>query len=483
MPQAIQRVDSAHFAWVSCVPVAFLPIAITEVLRGVEARACTIRARTSWRAASVAALPGLVLPYFTVRTYTDYSLQSFGYHRIAYKIEHKGRIFYYGRPDAATPPTSCCPWSDRISKPGDRLFVGPDRPAQDAVQRRVPLLHAARPRPGDVLHRDGPRRGQRARARGWPTTCAPPTSRSCRRSGTTGTSRTTPASSARTEPNRDPEAGLLSRRSRSGAAVSTSSTGAATSSHVSCRTCARSSSSRPTSKRRTSTSSSGAHAPRSRARTFSSSTTTAPTAPPTSPRRPPPSSGGIDVLRRPAKQGLGSAYRAGFAIGLDKGYDVLVQIDADLSHDPAVLPNLLAARSSAAPTSPSARGTCPGARSRTGRGSGGRCRATATATPPSCSGRESRTPRPGTASTAPTRSKAIDYATTRAKGYGFQIETAVPRAWRGAAASPRSPIVFTDRVRGYSKMTWGIFAEELLLVTWWGIRDRARRLWRRRRPG
>jgi len=38
------------------------------------------------------------------------------------------------------------------------------------------------------------------------------------------------------------------------------------------------------------------------------------------------------------------------------------------------------------------------------------------------------------------------------------------------------PIVFADRVRGYSKMTWGIFAEELLLVTWWGLRDRVLRL-------
>jgi len=51
--------------------------------------------------------------------------------------------------------------------------------------------------------------------------------------------------------------------------------------------------------------------------------------------------GNIDVLRRPAKTGLGSAYRAGFAIGLEKGYEVVVQIDADLSHDPAVLPELL----------------------------------------------------------------------------------------------------------------------------------------------
>jgi hypothetical protein len=42
------------------------------------------------------------------------------------------------------------------------------------------------------------------------------------------------------------------------------------------------------------------------------------------------------------------------------------------------------------------------------------------------------------------------------------------------------PIEFTDRVRGYSKMTWGIFAEELLLVTWWGFRDRVLRLGRSR---
>ena len=53
--------------------------------------------------------------------------------------------------------------------------------------------------------------------------------------------------------------------------------------------------------------------------------------------------GGIEVLRRPRKMGLGSAYRAGHAIGMARGYDVMVQIDADLSHDPAALPELLEA--------------------------------------------------------------------------------------------------------------------------------------------
>ena len=51
--------------------------------------------------------------------------------------------------------------------------------------------------------------------------------------------------------------------------------------------------------------------------------------------------GQIEVLRRPRKIGIGDAVRAGFTIGLDRGYDIVVQIDADLSHDPAALPDLL----------------------------------------------------------------------------------------------------------------------------------------------
>ncbi|HLX87652.1 MAG TPA: glycosyltransferase, partial [Acidimicrobiales bacterium] len=52
--------------------------------------------------------------------------------------------------------------------------------------------------------------------------------------------------------------------------------------------------------------------------------------------------GGVEVLRRPGKAGLGSAYRAGFAWGLDHGYDVMIEMDADLSHDPDALPGLVA---------------------------------------------------------------------------------------------------------------------------------------------
>ena len=64
-----------------------------------------------------------------------------------------------------------------------------------------------------------------------------------------------------------------------------------------------------------------------------------------------------------------------------------------------------------------------------------------------------------------------------AKGYGFQIELCYRcRQYGGRIAEV--PITFTDRVRGNSKMSAYIMAEDMLLVTWWGIRDRALKLWR-----
>jgi len=124
LPQAIQRVDSAHFAWVSCVPIAFLPIGISEVLKA-KAPRVRVRARSTIAGGSVLVFVCAVLPFFTARSYTDFSLQSVGIHRIAYKIENRGRIFYHGRPEAARAANELLPVADRISKPGERLFVGP----------------------------------------------------------------------------------------------------------------------------------------------------------------------------------------------------------------------------------------------------------------------------------------------------------------------------------------------------------------------
>src|SRR3954470_3883661 len=50
---------------------------------------------------------------------------------------------------------------------------------------------------------------------------------------------------------------------------------------------------------------------------------------------------GLDVLRRPGKAGLGSAYIAGFGSALERGAGYVVEMDADLSHDPADLPRLV----------------------------------------------------------------------------------------------------------------------------------------------
>jgi dolichol-phosphate mannosyltransferase len=189
--------------------------------------------------------------------------------------------------------------------------------------------------------------------------------------------------------------------------------------------------------------------------------------------------GDVDVLVRPAKKGLGSAYRSGFAIGLEKGYDTLVQIDADLSHDPAVLPTLLKEIETGADLAIGSRYVPGGSiphwpwfrRALSRYGNLYAAFVLATGTKDATSGY--RAYRADTL-------KAIDYSTTRAKGYGFQIESAYRvHQWGGRISEV--PIEFTDRVRGHSKMTWRIALEELSLVTWWGIRDRARRLWRRLR--
>jgi dolichol-phosphate mannosyltransferase len=185
--------------------------------------------------------------------------------------------------------------------------------------------------------------------------------------------------------------------------------------------------------------------------------------------------GQIQVFRRPGKEGLGVAYRAGLALGLEQGYDLLCHLDADLSHDPAVLPGLIDRL--AADNADLVIGSryVPGgsiphwpfyrrALSRVGNFYAGTILGTSV--------------RDNTSGYRVYRAeilKDIDYASTRAKGYGFMIETAY-RVWQHDGRISESPISFTDRIRGYSKMTLAVAAEELLLVTWWGIRDRARRL-------
>ena len=70
--------------------------------------------------------------------------------------------------------------------------------------------------------------------------------------------------------------------------------------------------------------------------------------------------------------------------------------------------------------------------------------------------------------------EAIDYQTTSADGYAFQVEMAY-RVRRAGGTIAEVPITFSDRVRGTSKMSTRIVVEAMLLVTWWAIRDRVLR--------
>jgi dolichol-phosphate mannosyltransferase len=187
--------------------------------------------------------------------------------------------------------------------------------------------------------------------------------------------------------------------------------------------------------------------------------------------------GQIDLLRRPEKKGLGEAYRAGFAVGIGRGYDVLVQMDADLSHDATALPTILAGIDDGADLVIGSRSVPGGsvphwpwhrrALSKWGNWYSGMMLA--------CGVRDLTS---GFRAYRRTTLEAVDYAGTRAVGYGFQIELAYRvSSWGGRVVE--TPITFTDRERGHSKMSPAVAFEELWLVTWWSLRDRP--WWRRRR--
>jgi dolichol-phosphate mannosyltransferase len=185
--------------------------------------------------------------------------------------------------------------------------------------------------------------------------------------------------------------------------------------------------------------------------------------------------GRIEVLHRPGKQGLGAAYRHGFRHALDQGYEVVVQMDADFSHDPAVLPVLLDAVESGADVAVGSRyvpgGSVPNwtwARRMLSRWGNTYAR------------RMLRLRlRDATTAFRAYRAEvleAIDIDGTTANGYLFQIETAFRLSLTDAKVV-EVPITFVDRVAGSSKMAVvRTMAETELRVTWWGIAMRAPRL-------
>ncbi|NNN04221.1 MAG: polyprenol monophosphomannose synthase [Acidimicrobiaceae bacterium] len=179
--------------------------------------------------------------------------------------------------------------------------------------------------------------------------------------------------------------------------------------------------------------------------------------------------GSIFVLRRPGKSGLGGAYRAGFAWGLERDYSHLVEIDCDFSHDPAALPTLLSAAEvhdvvigsryvpgGSIPSWPFSRRLL----SRGGNQYASMMLRLRVAD-----------------STAGYRVYSnpalvkMDYETVQADGYGFQIEMTY-RARRARLSIREVPISFSDRVHGVSKMSTDIVSEALWLVTKLAFRPR-----------
>lgn len=188
--------------------------------------------------------------------------------------------------------------------------------------------------------------------------------------------------------------------------------------------------------------------------------------------------GGIDVFRRTGPRGLGPAYADGFAWGLERGYDVLVGMDADLSHDPAVLPRLIGLVADGTAEMAIGSRYVPGGAiphwpaHRRALSRWGNRYATAVLGLPvhdATSGYR--------AFAAPLLHRLLT-GTFRAGGYGFLIEL-VYRVKRAGGTIAETPIVFVDRERGESKMNGRIVAEAMALVTLWGIRDRLVRLRRR----
>ena len=175
----------------------------------------------------------------------------------------------------------------------------------------------------------------------------------------------------------------------------------------------------------------------------------------------------VHLLVRPSKSGLGSAYRAGFAWGLERGYDACIEIDADFSHDPAALPTLVAPLDEGFDVVIGSRyvegGSIPNwAWHRHLLSRGGNAYASAVL------GLGVADSTAGYRAYSAGILRQLDLDRIRAEGYGFQIEMTY-RAIQHGATVTEVPISFVDRAAGESKMSSFIVVEALGLVTWWGL--------------
>jgi dolichol-phosphate mannosyltransferase len=177
----------------------------------------------------------------------------------------------------------------------------------------------------------------------------------------------------------------------------------------------------------------------------------------------------VRVLHRPGKGGLGAAYIAGFGWALDQGYGAMVEMDADGSHQPEQLPDLLAALADAdlvlgSRWVPGGRTVnWPRSRELISRGGSFYSRLMLSIPLRDATGGY-RAYRAGTL-------RAIGLDEIHSQGYCFQIDLA--RRTLGAGLRVvEVPITFVERVHGTSKMSKAIVFEAFWRVGWWGLAGR-----------
>jgi dolichol-phosphate mannosyltransferase len=177
----------------------------------------------------------------------------------------------------------------------------------------------------------------------------------------------------------------------------------------------------------------------------------------------------VHVLHRESKDGLGRAYLAGFRYGLEQGFDVLFEMDADFSHPPDALPDLIASFHDA--------DVVIGSRYVDGRVTvvnwpmsrllvsyfGSRYARVITGMP-------IRDGTGGFNGWKRTVLEKVDLDRVQSNGYAFQIELKY-RAWRAGFRLVERPILFTERDTGESKMSKKIVREAVWRVWWLRIQD------------
>ncbi|GAA4070842.1 MULTISPECIES: polyprenol monophosphomannose synthase [Actinomadura] len=181
----------------------------------------------------------------------------------------------------------------------------------------------------------------------------------------------------------------------------------------------------------------------------------------------------IKVLHRTAKDGLGAAYIAGFRWALDHGYDVMVEMDADGSHQPEELPRLLGALTEAdlvigARWVPGGQvRNWPLRREVLSRGANTYARLMLGVPLHDSTG--------GYRAFRAATLEKIGLDGVDSRGYVFQIDLAL-RALREGLRVVEVPITFVERTHGASKMNRDIMVEAMWRITQWGTNARLRKL-------